>query len=177
MTTIPKRAKVAISPIYLRGPSQVEFAIKALRGVPLDSKNPIEVLIREKPKQRKLTLNAVYWAGPLADIARQAIHQGRHWTAEEWAEGAKALFLPDPDEPHLEPDQEWREGLFDPSHVLSPETYRKWSINPLTGDRTCVGSTTKLTDTGMRVYLLRLESYMADTFHVRFTTRDEPRGR
>ena len=166
MPTIPKRPKVGISPIYLRGQSQVEFAVKAIRGVPLDSENPVEVLIREKPRQRGLTLNAAYWAGPLADIARQAWRNDRQYSAEVWHSGMKTLFLPDPDEPD-----------FDPAHVLDPEKYVKWVINPITDQRDCVGSTTQLTDAGMRIYLLKMEAFAAQELGVRFTTRDEPRGR
>lgn len=161
-----KRPKITPLSILLRGPNQVAYALKMIPNLPLDSEHPIEMLIREQVKKRKLTLNDAMWAGPLADIARQAWHNGRQYSAEEWAEGFKALFLPDPDAPD-----------FDPSHMVNPETYRKWSTNPVTGTRMCVGSTTQLTDAGMHVYLRQIEAFAAQEFEVQFTERAEPLGR
>lgn len=155
-----KRPKVEFSPVYLRSKAQVDYLLKVIPNLPLDPERPVEVVIREQVKKRKLTLNAAMWAGPLADIARLAWHNRRQYTAEEWHEGFKALFLPDPNEPD-----------FDPSHVVNPETYAKWSINPLTGNRMCIGSTTQLTDAGMRVYLVRMEAFAAEQFGVEFSPR------
>lgn len=161
------RRRPPIQPIsvLLRGPAQVSYLAKVLPELPLDPDRPLQVLIREEPRKRKLDANAAYWAGPMADIAAQAWHNGRQYSAEEWHEGMKALFLPDPDAPD-----------FDPSHVVDPEAYRKWSVNPVTGVRMCVGSTTQLTDKGMHIYRLQVEAFAAQTFGVEFTTREEAHG-
>ena len=142
---------------------QVGYLLKVIPNLPLDPDFPLEVLIREVPKKRKLSLNDAMWAGPLRDIAKQAWHNGRQYSADEWHEGFKAMFLPDPDA-----------SSFDPLHVVKPENYRKWSVNPVTGDRMLVGSTTQLTDPGMRVYLLEMEAWAATEKGVQFTTPGEP---
>ena len=161
-----KRPKIEIPPVLLRGPAQLAYLLKTIPNLPLDPEHPVEVVMREQVKKRKQSMNDAMWAGPLVDIARQAIHLGRQYSAEEWHEGFKAMLLPDPDI-----------SGFNPEHVTHPETYRKWSTNPITGTRMCVGSTTQLTDAGMRVYLLEMEAFAAQEFEVRFTTRDEPTGR
>ena len=161
-----KREKVKIPPIYLRSRVQVDYLLKLLPNLPLDSERPVEVLIQEHKAKRKPSLNALMWAGPLRDIAEQAWTNGRLYSADEWHEGFKVLFLPDPDA-----------SDFDPSHVVGPEAYQKWAINPVTGERRCVGSTTRLTDAGMRVYILQVEAFAAEKFGVVFTTHQEPVGR
>ena len=157
-----KRPKVEPISILLRTSAQVAYALKTIPNLPLDPIRPLQVLIREEPRKRKQDANASYWAGPLSDIARQAWHNGRQYAAEEWHEGFKAMFLPDPDAPD-----------FDPSHVTDPEDYRKWSINPVTGARMCMGSTTQLTDPGMHCFRLQVEAFAAEQFFVEFTERTE----
>ena len=161
----PRRPPIDPITVLLRGTSQDAYLAKVIPNLPHDPERPLQVLIREEPRKRKLSLNDAMWAGPLRDIAKQAWHNGRQYSAEEWHEGFKALFLPDPDDPE-----------FDPSHVVDPDAYRKWSINPVTGSRMCVGSTTQLTDAGMHVYLVRMEAFAAETFLVEFTTHEEPQG-
>lgn len=161
-----KRQPVKLPTVYLRGPQQVAYLLKLIPNLPLDPDRPVEVVIREAARKRKVTLNDAYWAGPLRDIAEQAWTNGRLYSADEWHEGFKVLFLPDPDA-----------SDFDPSHVVDPEAYQKWAINPVTGERRCVGSTTRLTDAGMRVYLLQVEAFAAEKFGVVFTTHQEPVGR
>lgn len=156
-----KRQKVDLPPILLRSEVQLAYAIARLKNLPLDDEHPIEIITREQVKKRKPTLNALMWAGPLADIEREAWFQGRQYRAEVWHEHFKEAYLPD----ELAPD-------FDPSHVL--DGYRKWDVNPWTGARVLVGSTTQLTDKGMRHYLLQLEAEAATEYGVTFTTRDEP---
>ena len=170
-----KRSKIETRSILLRGPAQDSLLAQLVPNLPHDYENPIEILIREQPKKRKKTLNDYMWAGPLADIARQAWHNGRQYSADEWHEGLKAVFLPDPEDLWLPLGQSWQEGFFDPSHVINPETYHKWSINPVTDTRICIGSTTQLTDAGMHVYLRRIEAYASQQFHVEFTTKEEER--
>jgi hypothetical protein len=164
-----KRPPVPTTSILLRGPAQDAYLSRLIPNLPHDPDRPIEILIREQVKKRKLSLNDAYWAGPIADIARQAWHNGRQYSAEEWHEGFKALFLPDPDDPE-----------FDPRHVANPETWVKWSINPVTDSRVCIGSTTRLTDAGMRIYILQIEAFAAGKFGVEFRPRTEniePTGR
>ena len=91
-----KREKVNVPTIYLRTERQRAYAQKVIQEMPLDDENPVEVIVREKPKKRKLSLNDAMWAGPLKDIAEQAWHNNRQYSADEWHEGFKALFLPDP---------------------------------------------------------------------------------
>jgi len=159
-----KRSKVEPTSILLRGPAQVAYALKTIPNLPLDPDTPVEILIREQVKKRKLTMNQAMWAGPLRDIERLAWHQGRQFSAEVWHEHLKELFLPD----ELAPD-------FDPTHVL--DGYRKWDLNPWNENRMLVGSTTQLTDAGMKIYLLQVEAYAAQEYGVEFTTRAEPAGR
>lgn len=134
-------------------------------NLPIDPEHPVEILVREEVKKRKLTLNALMWAGPLADIERDGWVQGRQFRAEVWHEHFKELFLPD----EMAPD-------FDPTHVL--DGYRKWDIDPWKGTRVLVGSTTQLTDKGMREYLLKMEAEAATEYGVTFTDQSlEPTGR
>ena len=155
-----RRQKVETRSILLRSQVQVEYLIAQARNLPLDPETPVEILIREQIKKRKLTINAAMWAGPLREIEAQAWFRGRQYSAEVWHEHFKEVFLPDPDATD-----------FDASHVL--DGYRKWDINPWTGNRQLVGSTTQLTDKGMRVYLLQLEAEAATEYGVCFSTRIE----
>lgn len=143
----------------LRNEKVLANAIAFLRNVPLNEDKPLEMVVREPRKKRKLTLNAAMWAGPLADIERMAWHEGRQFRAEVWHEHLKELFLPDTSDPE-----------FDPSEAM--EGYEKWAVNPWTGNRVLVGSTTQLTDKGMRIYLLKMESYAAETYGVVFTEKE-----
>jgi len=152
-------------PILLKSKVQVEYAKTKLDSLPVDMDHPIEVVIREQIKKRKLSLNDAMWAGPLKDIEEQAWHDERQFAAKVWHEHFKELFLPD----------ELSDG-FDPSHVL--EGYRKWRVDPWKGSRVLEGSTTQLTDAGMRIYLLQMEAYAATNYGVTFTDhRSEPPAR
>lgn len=157
-----KRQKVKIDPVYLRTRAQVDYLFKILPNLPLDPINPVEVIIREQVKKRKLSMNAAMWAGPLKDIEEKGWYQGRQYCAEVWHEHFKEAFLPDENDPD-----------FDPSHVVEPESYRKWDFNPWNGNRVLVGSTTQLTDPGMRFYLLQMEAEAASEYGVSFNARHE----
>lgn len=157
------RPKVDLPPILLRTAVQRALAHARLENLPLDPDNPVEIIMREQAKKRKPTLNALMWAGPLADIERDGWFQGRQYRAKIWHEHFKEAHLPD----ELAPD-------FDPSHVL--EGYQKWSIDPWKGTRHLVGSTTQLTDKGMREYLLKMEAEAATEYGVTFTEQNEMRG-
>lgn len=158
------RPKVDFQPIYVRSEAQIALAVARVKSLPIDPDHPVEVLIREQVKKRKITLNQAMWAGPLHDIEKQAWVNGRQFRAEIWHEHFKERFLPDPD---------WEN--FDPTHVI--EGYRKWDLDPWKGNRILVGSTTQLTDRGMKVYLLQIEAEAATEYGVQFTDRQEPMGR
>ena len=128
----------------LRGASQLAAVQRQLGNLPLDDENPLEVVIRERVKPRKLSQNALMWVGPLADIAEQAWVNGQRFSAEAWNDHFKREFLPEE---------------FDPELCL--EGYRKWDYTPR-GDRVLVGSTTMLTVKGMAQYLTQVEAAGAE---------------
>lgn len=130
--------------IVLYGHSQHQAAQALLKNMPIDSESPIEMVLREYAKPRKLSQNALMWVGPLADIAEQAWIDGRSYSAEVWHEHFKRQFLPED---------------FDPA--MCREGYRKWDFTP-SGERVLVGSTTQLTVKGMAQYLTQIEAAGAD---------------
>jgi len=139
--------------IYLIGPQQAHIAVALIPNLPIDPDNPLEIVIREKQKGRKLSANARYWAGPLSDIAKQAWVQGRQYSAEVWHEMYKREYLPEDNDPELA--------------ELAKEGYCKWSFDPM-GERILVGSTTQLTKKGFARYLQQVEAYGA-SLGVHFT--------
>jgi len=137
----------------LVGASQ-QAAVQAFVGnLPLDADEPLEVVVRERQKPRKMSQNALMWVGPLADIAEQAWVLGQRFPAESWHEQFKRDFLPEE---------------FDPELCL--EGYRKWDYTPR-GERVLVGSTTDLTVKGMAQYLTQVEAAGAQ-LGVEFRTRE-----
>lgn len=140
--------------IRLVGEAQREWAIVAIRNAPIDADKPIEVVLREEVKARKADQNALYWAGPLADIAAQAYIAGRTYRAEVWHEQFKLDFLPE---------------TFDPE--LCKEVYRKWDFTPK-GDRILVGSTTQLTVKGFARYLTQVEAFAQTQLGVQLGARE-----
>lgn len=121
--------------------------VALIENLPVDAVRPLEVVIREEKKARKLDQNALYWAGPLRDIAEQAWVQGRQYSADVWHEYFKREFLPDPDLVDC-----------DDSHIK--EGYVKWGAMP-NGLRVLIGSTTGLTVRGMAAYLEQVYAYGA----------------
>lgn len=130
--------------MLLRGPEQVERAIALLRAVPLDEAKPLELLVREEVKERKLDQNALMWVGPLKDIAEQAWVFGRQHTDLVWHHYFKEQFLPDEYDPDLCKD----------------EQYQKWAAGP-GGGRVLVGSSTDLTIKGFAQYLEQIHAFGA----------------
>lgn len=126
--------------IVLLGPEQVERGIAALRAAPIDPEKPLELLIREEVKARKLDQQGLMWAGPLADLADQAWLENRQYSAEVWHEFCKKEFLPEVSDAEL-----------------CLEGYRKWDIDPA-GDRVLVGSTTMLTIKGMAQHITQIHA-------------------
>lgn len=112
-----------------------ENLLAAVRNMPVDAKKPLQVLIREEVKVRKLDQQALMFAGPLRDISEQAWFEGRQHSVEVLHEYFKREFLPE------EFDAE-----------LCVENYRKWDIDP-SGNRVLVGSTKQLTVKGFSQYL------------------------
>ena len=138
-----KRDKYPTRTILLVGEMQRETAQQVLNNVPLDPAKPIEVVIREQQRSRKLDQNALMWV-VLADIAEQAYVNGRCYSAEVWHEFFKREFLP----------ESYTNGI-------TLEGYKKWDYTP-DGRRVLVGSTTKLTTTGFAEYLQQIEAYAAN---------------
>lgn len=119
----------------LVGELQLRTVMALLPNLPLDAAKPLEIVIREEVKARKLDQNALMWAGPLKDIAEQAWVEGRQFSDLVWHEHFKKLYLPE---------------QFDAE--LCKEGYRKWDFTPA-GDKVLVGSTTDLTVKGFAEYL------------------------
>lgn len=142
--------------IRIVGQMQKDTAIAAIQNLPVMEK-PLVVTIGEERKARKPEANAAMWAGVLKDISEQAWVSGRQFSAECWHSYFKAEFLPEEDHPNL--------------RELAKEDYKKWEITP-SGERICVGSTTKLTRYGFSLYLQQVEAYGASLgvlFHTRET--------
>lgn len=140
------RPKFATRQILLRGWDQAQLLVKLIPNLPLDSENPLEILIREPVKQRGMDQNALYWAGPLRDISEQAWVGGRQYSAEIWHESFKRDYLPEEDDSDLV------------ELVKDPFTWRKWDWTP-NGDRVLIGSTTQLTKRGFSQYLEQIHAY------------------
>ncbi len=145
----------------LVGIEQRDRLLALVGNLPLDALKPLEVVIREEKKARKLDQNALYWAGPLRDIAEQAWVHGRQFSAEVWHEHFKREFLPE---------------FIDAITVLSDHVkdgYHKWARTP-GGDRVLIGSTTQLTVKGMSAYLEQVYAYGAN-LGVQFSERGHGR--
>lgn len=147
------RPKFEPRKFILLGSEQVERAIALLQHVPLDPIRPLEVVVREQVKPRKMDQNALLWAGPLADIAAQAWLDGRQFSAEVWHHWLKIQLLPEE---------------FDPELCL--EGYVKWAIDP-DGNRVLVGSTKQLTVRGMSQHIEGVHAFGA-SLGVQFGARE-----
>lgn len=134
----------------LRDEQAREQAIATLRNAPIDPAKPLQSLLREEVKARKLDQNALMWVGPLRDIEEQGWLNGRTYSAKVWHEYFKEQYLPEE---------------FDPS--LCKEGYRKWDYSPK-GERVLVGSTTELTVRGFALYLQQVEVFAIRELGVQF---------
>ena len=137
------RDKFTTRTIRLVGDIQRQNAIALINNVPIDSIKPLEMVIREEVKTRKLDQNQAMWAGPLKDITEQAWLNGRKFSIDCWHHYFKENFLPEE---------------FDPE--LCKEKYIKWELDPK-GNRVLVGSTTELTTRGFALYLQEVEAFGA----------------
>src|SRR5690606_11040107 len=132
--------------ILLRTEVQRQAAHAMINSMPLDGSKPLEIIGSEEAKARKLDQNALMWVGPLADIAQQAYHQGRTYSAELWHELFKEMYLPEDDDPEI--------------RLRAEEGYRKWEFSP-NGDAICVGCTSRLSVTGFSRYLGQVQAHGA----------------
>lgn len=119
-------------------------AAAALANMPVDPLRPLEVVLREQVKQRKLDQQALMFAGPIRDIAEQAWLDGRQYSAEIWHSYFKVQFLPEE---------------YDPELCL--EGYMKWDYDPA-GERVLVGSTKQLTVKGMSEHIEQIHVFGAE---------------
>lgn len=153
-----RRDKYPARKILLRTELQRQIAETALRNAPLDADKPLEFLLREEVKVRKLDQNALMWRGPLFDIAEQAYVDGRTFSAKVWHEHFKEEYLPEEFDPEL-----CRDG------------YRKWDTCPK-GNRKLVGSTTELTVRGFALYLKQVEAFAQTELGVQFHANPRERA-
>jgi len=133
--TPPRREKFPTRVIRLIGTQQLSTALALLPNLPLDEKKPLELVIREEAKPRKLDQNALMWAGPLKDIAEQGWINGHQLHIRAWHEIFKEAYLPEQHDPELTKDG-----------------YVKWAFKQ-NGDRILIGSTSDLTQRGFALYL------------------------
>lgn len=167
-----ERQEIEPRTILLRSPEQVLLVQQLVENLPLDDETPIEVTIQEQKKPRKMTLNQAYWAGPLRDIEKTAWYRGHQFSAEVWHRQFKELFLPDENDVDFDPKDvckgyhKWAENPFNPFPVGHP------ARNEVTG-RTLVGSTTQLTNKGMRKFIQEVEAEGARHGAVFTERRDE----
>lgn len=153
-----KRPPFATRTFRLVGTDQRARLIALVENLPLDAAKPLEVVIREEKKKRSPDQNALYWAGPLRDIADQAWVRGRQYSDKLWHEYFKREFLPDPDRADC-----------DDSHIK--DGYVKWASIPSRETPVLIGSTTGLTVRGMAAYLEQVYAYGA-SLGVHFSERD-----
>ena len=138
------RDKYITRTIFLVGQEQRIMAERVLANAPIDPLNPLEFVIRERVRQRKLDQNSLMWVGPLKDISEQGYINGRRYSDVVWHEHFKAEFLPE------EFDEE-----------LTKAGYKKWDYTPA-GERVLVGSTTQLTVKGFALYLEQVYAFGAN---------------
>jgi hypothetical protein len=144
------REKFQTRTIRLVGEQQLNTALALLPNLPIDAKNPLELVFREEVKARKLDQNGAMWAGTLKDIEQQAYFNGRRFSDVVWHEFFKEEFLPDD-----------TMVCFDPEMVKDPIKYKKYDYTPK-GKRVLVGSTTELTVKGFAIYLTQVEAFGAN---------------
>ena len=146
-----KREKYPTRKIRLVGELQRNHAIVLLHSLPIDDKNPLEIVIREEEKPRKMSQNDLMWSCQLKCISEQAYVQGRTYSDVIWHEMFKEKFLPD-------------ETLFQTPEQraeMVKDKYRKYDTRP-DGKRVLIGSTTELTVKGFAIYLQQVEAFGAN---------------
>ena len=137
------RPKYTTRTFLLRDERVRENLLNMVRNLPLDDKKPLQIVVREEVKQRKLDQQALLFAGPMRDLAEQAWLNNRQFSVETWHRFCKEKFLPEE---------------FDPEQCL--ENYQKWDIDP-EENRVLVGSTKQLTVRGYSNYLEQVFAFGA----------------
>jgi len=152
------RQKFTTRTIYFVSDQQIQTALALLPNLPIDAKNPLEMVIREKAKIRKPSQSALMFAGALKDMSEQAYFNGRSFSVDFWHFFMKKEFLP----------EEAEEGI-------TKDDYKKWEIDPK-GERILVGSTTQLTVKGFSIYLEKLQAYAVTEYGVEFHANPKQYG-
>lgn len=135
--------------LYLVSQVQRDTILALIPTLPLDSAKPLEVVIREKQRVRKLDQNALYHAGPLKDIEENAWIDGKQFSAASYHEFFKRNFLPEDTAPEA-----------DPANGYVKDGYRKYE-QTLDGCQHLVGSTTQLTVRGFSDFLEQVYAFGA----------------
>lgn len=153
MTAKSARAAFTERQFFLLNDDIRQRAISAILNAPVDPIKPLQVLIREAPRKRKLDQNALMFAGPLSDISEQSWVGGRQFSIDVWHDHCKRSFLP---------------ASFEPELCL--EGYQKWEVGP-SGGMVLIGSTTQLTVAGMAQYIEKIHAFGA-SLGVMFHTKE-----
>jgi hypothetical protein len=135
------RQKYPTRSIILSSEGQRELAVKTLHRAPIDADKPLEWLLREEVKTRKLDQNALMWVGALKDIEQQIYVQRKMHSDEVWHIYFKERYLP---EQHID--------------GVTKEGYQKWAYLP-NEQRRLIGSTTELTIYGFSLYLNDIHAF------------------
>lgn len=149
------RAKFTTRTLYLRNETVRNTLLALVRNLPLDDMEPLEIVVREQIKGRRLDQNGLYWIR-VGEIASQAWLEGRQFDADTWHIFFRRELLPEE---------------FDPA--MCREGYAKWSIDP-GGERVLVGSTTQLTVKGFSEYLEAVTAFGA-SYGVNFSASPNER--
>lgn len=89
------RQKYKTVTVNLLGSDQLDHLLTLLTSVPLDREDPVEVIIRERVRQRNNGQNALYWKR-LSEIAEQAIGKnGQQYDADAWHDNCGRHVMPD----------------------------------------------------------------------------------
>lgn len=146
MSRQPYREQVRL----LTGELQREAIIRLIQNLPADSERPLQIVVRERQRQRKPDQNALYHAGPLKDIEQQAWLDKQQFSAAAYHELFKREFLPEDGTPEA-----------DPVNGIVKDNYRKW-VPTVDGGQHLVGSTTQLTVRGFSLFLEQVFAFGAN---------------
>lgn len=135
--------------LHLVSQVQCDTLLALIPTLPLDSAKPLEVVIRERQRVRKLDQNALYHAGPLKDIEENAWIDGKQFSAASYHEFFKRSFLPEDNVAEA-----------DPANGYVKDGYRKYE-QTLDGGQHLVGSTTQLTVRGFSDFLEQVYAFGA----------------
>lgn len=122
---------------------------------------PMTVTCGEHKKTRTNDQNAAMWAGILQPLADQVWVHGRRYTPEIWHDYLKQKVIPE----MIEEEPESGDWVKDPN---------VWDYMP-NGDRVFIGSTTKLTKSGMAQYMLRIEAFAVAEMGVKLPANPKER--